>query len=196
MAPSGHLCSRVPEQLSLTTRNKMVGEIKDLCESYVRAAYEAEPDDLRTMLDEAKSLAEKYTRPGAGSALFREGVQPQRGSFAAEKASASTNHKSARTGEGIKSAAGGKNSGGKRKADESKADWNYPEKRKKKPAITTTKGLQESLLPIQPAARAFATSDWGKLGNIGHLPHALSWLPGGETGPLTRGKRKISQRDA
>ena len=161
------------------------------------AAYEAEPDELRTMLDEAKSLAEKYSRPGAGSALFREGAKPPRGSFAAQKASASANHKSARTGDDIRSAAAGfKNSGGKRKADESKADWNYPEKRKKKPAITTTKGLQESLLPIQPAARAFATSDWGKLGNIGHLPHALSWLPGGETGPLTRGKRKISQRDA
>ena len=82
------------------------------------------------MLDEAKSLAEKYSRPGAGSALFREGAKPPRGSFAAQKASASANHKSARTGDDIRSAAAGfKNSGGKRKADESKADWNYPEKR-------------------------------------------------------------------
>jgi hypothetical protein len=175
----------------------MVSEMRGHYESCIRAAYEAEPDELRTMLDESKSLSEKYSRPGAGSALFREGAQPRRGSFAAKNASASANHKSARTGAAIRSGeAGLKTSGGKRKADEGKADFNYPEKKKKKPAITTTKGLKESLLPIQPAARAFANSDWGKLGNIGHLPHALSWLPGGETGPLTRSRKGKSQRDA
>ena len=188
-APSQPEVEDAPEQLSRASRNKTVSKMKELMESIIRVAYEAEPDDLRAMFDDLNQFVEKHTKPGAGNALFREGVQPKSGSFAAKKATATANHKSARTGASIKPA--GNTSGGKRKADEGKDDFNYPAKKAKKAAITTTKGLQDSLLPLPAQVKLFGNSEAGRLGLLGSHANALSWMGagGGEMGSLTRGKR-------